>query len=201
MPFEAAHQTQRLADIEPPRQPLRAAAAAQPAPSAGARIDRPRRAMRCRHRRGDIGAGAATGIDNAQRLEPIERLGISGTAFALPPHRGFPIDPEPGEIIKDRRFIFGAAARGIDILDPHQEAPAVRPGQPPASQRRQRMAAVEPPGGRRGKARHDHATSFPRKFVKTSAKICHKIGYCHLPDARTVVCERSTTELVASKRP
>lgn len=44
--------------------------------------------------------------------------------FGLAPHRLFPIEAEPGEVLEDRGLEFRPAARPVDILDPQQETAA-----------------------------------------------------------------------------
>ena len=53
----------------------------------------------------------------------------------LPPHFAVPFQAQPGQILLDRIDELRAAAAGIDVLDPQQEAPARRPGTRPGEQR------------------------------------------------------------------
>src|SRR3989442_7686430 len=50
-------------------------------------------------------------IDQALRLEPLERRAIGFEMLRLAPHRSFPGHAEPGEILEDRRFELRPAAR------------------------------------------------------------------------------------------
>ena len=67
-----------------------------------------------------------------------------------------PGDPEPAQIFLDAVREGDLAPRRVDILDPQQEASAPLPRQPVTQQRRQRMAKVKLPGGRRGETAYDH---------------------------------------------
>src|SRR5215472_13889153 len=61
----------------------------------------------------------------------------------LPPRRRLPGNAEPGEIFVDRILIFRAAAGGINILDPQQQAPARAPRHVEVEQRREGMAEMK----------------------------------------------------------
>ena len=61
----------------------------------------------------------------------------------LPPHRLFPRDAEPGEVLVDRRLVFRPAARRVDVLDAQQQPPAGGARHVEIEQRRQRMAEMQ----------------------------------------------------------
>lgn len=73
---------------------------------------------------GDFGAAAETGIDKAQMLQLCQGLAISAHPPRLTQHRFFKGKTEPPQILDDCRFIFGAAARGINIFDTQQKTRA-----------------------------------------------------------------------------
>src|SRR3546814_1227842 len=95
---------------------------------AGSRIDRPVDTVRRRHARGDLArdsrTGAEAGVDEAPRLQRLERGGIGIAPVRLEQHVAVPAQPQPGEVGEDRLDMLGAAARAVDILDPEQEPPA-----------------------------------------------------------------------------
>jgi len=92
--------------------------------AAGSGIDHGLAFMRRRGRGGDILAAAETGIKQAGGFEAFERCGVVGKMLRLSPHRLFPIDSQPMQILDERRFEFRLAARAVDILDAEQEAAA-----------------------------------------------------------------------------
>ena len=77
-----------------------------------------------RHQPCDLGAALETRIDQTLGRKLFERLAIVGEMLGLPPHRLFPGDAEPGEVLIDRGLEFRLAARRVDILDAQQEPPA-----------------------------------------------------------------------------
>src|SRR5580693_8423205 len=79
----------------------------------------------------------------------------------LHPDVAVPIEPEPGEVVDNRRRELRAAAPGIDVLQPQQEFPARFPRPPPGEQRRMGVAQMQAagrtgrePGGYRHAARY-----------------------------------------------
>ena len=90
-------------------------------PAARAGIGAPRVAMRRGQRGGDVGAGAEAGINEPVGAQPVERGGIVRDALRLDQRRRVGRDPEPRQILHDPRDEFGAAAAGVEILDPQQE--------------------------------------------------------------------------------
>src|SRR5712691_1414673 len=82
-------------------------------------------------------------IDQALRLEPLERPAIGFEMLRLAPHVGFPSHAEPGEILVDRRFEPWPAARPVDVLDAQQQPPAGRARHVKIEQRRERMPEME----------------------------------------------------------
>jgi len=61
----------------------------------------------------------------------------------LPPHRGFPRDPEPGEVLINGGLEFRLAAGHVDVLDAQQQAAAGLTRQIGVQQRRKRVAEME----------------------------------------------------------
>src|SRR5262249_39011139 len=136
--------------------------------AAGPGIDRTLGTVRRRAGAGDLGldrgARAEAGIDEAHRLEPVERGAIVVEVLGLPAHRAVPIESKPGEALEDRDDEFLAAAGGIDVLDAQEEAPARRARRAPAHERRMRVAEMEAAGGARREARDEaQGASLPRK--------------------------------------
>ena len=118
--------------------------------SADAWVKRPirplRRRPRCGHFARDISAGAETGINQAARSKPIQYRAIFGKMGGLAAFCAIPIQPKPAQILKYRGLIFRAAARGIDILNSQQKAPARRARAAPGEKRGPRMAQMQKPG-------------------------------------------------------
>ena len=73
----------------------------------------------------DLAAAFEARIDQAHCLEPLKCRTVVAPVLGLPPHRGFPRNPEPRQVFVDRRFVFRPAAGRVDILDPQQEPSAV----------------------------------------------------------------------------
>ena len=73
-----------------PREPLRARQVA-----AGAGIERTIRALWRIGRGGDVGAGAETGIDQAPRIEHVERAAVVREMFRLAAHWPVPVEAKP----------------------------------------------------------------------------------------------------------
>ena len=96
-----------------------------------------------RHMRLDLGAGQEGRVDQPAPPETIKRRPMPGDMTGLPPHRLFPIETEPVEILVDLRLVFGAAAGRIDILDPEKEASTDVTRHVEIENRRQGMAEME----------------------------------------------------------
>ncbi len=122
-----------------------------PRAAAGPRIDGAVRTLRRRGARrdlgGDLGAGAEAGIDEALRLQPIERLGIERQPLRLVEHLAVPFEAEPEQVLEDAVDIFGPDAAGIDVLDPKQEGPVPLAREIVREQRRISVAEMQPSGG------------------------------------------------------
>jgi hypothetical protein len=69
--------------------------------------------------------------------------------IGLPAHRRFPLKTQPGQVFIDRRLELGPAARGVDVLDAQDEAPAYVARRFRRCQGGQGVAAVQPAAGRR----------------------------------------------------
>jgi hypothetical protein len=69
----------------------------------------------------------------------------------LPPHRFFPADAEPGEVLIDRGLEFRLAPGRVDILDTQQKSPAGLPRQIKVQQRRISVAEMQIAVRTRGK--------------------------------------------------
>ena len=128
--------------------------------AAGAGIERPVRAMRrggaCRDLGGDGGAGAEAGIDQARRLQPVQRLRVERQPLATGrrsrrPSRG---RARPGPRGSPSTCSARDAAR-VDILDPQQEGAAALAGEIVGEQGRAGMAEMQPSGRARREAGDD----------------------------------------------
>ena len=125
---------------------VRSAASAARRPDRAARHrDRAASAHATRGRRParDLGAAFEARKGQAPGLERGKRRAVVVEMLGLPPDRLFPCEPEPGEILVDRRLEFRPAARRVDILDAQQQAPAGRPRHVEVEERRQRMAEMQ----------------------------------------------------------
>ena len=83
-------------------------------------------------------------IDPARRDQPLDFALVKGEAgrLALLAVR---LQPQPGQVGADGGNIVLAAARGIGIVDPQQEVPAMLLRQQPVVQRRADIADMEQP--------------------------------------------------------
>jgi hypothetical protein len=57
------------------------------------------------------------------RAQPGERALVDGASFALPNWRSVSGEPEPGEILEDRRLVDWSASLRVVILDAKQDLP------------------------------------------------------------------------------
>jgi hypothetical protein len=100
----------------------------------------------------DLGAAFKAGIDEPHGVELGERGAVIAIVLGLPPHRLFPGDAEPGQVLVNCRLEFGPAARRVDVLDAQQQPPARRLRPLGIEQGRQRMAEMQIAVGRRREA-------------------------------------------------
>jgi hypothetical protein len=84
----------------------------------------------------DLTACAEARVEDAHRLQPIERISVVVEMLGLLAHWAVPAQPEPGKIIEDRRSIFVAAASLIDVLKPEQKPPPGASRRTPSFERR-----------------------------------------------------------------
>ena len=80
--------------------------------------------MRRGKTRGDVGAGAEAGIDEAPRFKGFERRGIGSEMRRLTHRRAIAVDPEPVEIGQRRCDIFLTRTAAVDIVDTNAKAAA-----------------------------------------------------------------------------
>ena len=99
--------------------------------------------------------GAEARIQQASRIQCVERGAILRQVLRLHAHRPVPVEAQPGQVLLNRGGELGAAAGGIDILDPQQEPAARLARPPPRSQRGERVAEMEIAGGAGGEAGDD----------------------------------------------
>jgi hypothetical protein len=67
----------------------------------------------------------------------------------LDPDIPIPAQPQPGQVLKNRRGEFRLAAPAINILQPEEKKPTRRPRPRPPAKRRKRVAEVQIAGGTR----------------------------------------------------
>ena len=105
--------------------------------------------MRRGQRLGYLRPCTETRINQPVRLQPVERLLIEVGSFRL--NDWFTVDgkSQPGEVLEDAGDEFGAAAAGIEILDPEAEPASAGARMGMADHCRKCMAKVQPAGGRR----------------------------------------------------
>ena len=108
--------------------------------------------MRRRQRLSYVGTRAEAGIDQAPRLQLLQRLDIGGRSLRLHDHRLVPLETEPSEVLIDALNELGPASRLVQVLDPQQEFLAS--GGP--EHRAIGMSKVQSPGRRRRESRHNH---------------------------------------------
>ena len=131
------------------------------APAAGAGIERALGPVRRGEARGDVGAGAETGIEQALPAQPAERRLVQVQAPGLPGHRPVPAQAEPFEVPQDRLDMLGPGAGAVDILDAQGEAAAMRPRVIVRLDRRPGMAQVQAPRRARRESRVDNHQTGP----------------------------------------
>ena len=107
----------------------------------------------------DLGAGAEAGVEQLSRGEAVELGGVMAEIFRLQPHRPWPVEAEPGQIVKDSLGKYRAAAIAVDILDtqPHR---AVASSLFAREQGAVAMAEMEQAGRAGGKTCHGHRTKI-----------------------------------------
>lgn len=96
---------------------------------------------------GDLPAAAEIAIQQPTALEPLQRLVVVGHVLGLTADGPFPAQTQPGEILQDRRLVFGAAAGAVDVLDTQNEPAARGPGRLPGGQGGKGVPAMEPARG------------------------------------------------------
>src|SRR5207248_11403017 len=98
-------------------------------PAAGARIwwsgSPMRRAAGARDFGLNFAPRAKARIEHAHRRQVIESGAVVVEMFRLPADRAIPVEPEPCQILKDRRGELLLATGAIDILDAQEKPPAI----------------------------------------------------------------------------
>ena len=74
----------------------------------------------------DVGACAKAGIEQAAHPQLFKRGGIFVHLLGLAHGRAIPGQPQPGQVLEDRVFEGGFAARVIDVFDAQQKLAASR---------------------------------------------------------------------------
>ncbi len=100
----------------------------------------------CCDLRGDGGAGAEAGIDEAAAPKPVQRLPVKIQPLGLEDYLPVPLDSEPAEILDDRIDMIGAGSARVDILDPKQEGASSAAREIVGEQGRESVAQMQLPG-------------------------------------------------------
>ena len=130
-----------------------------------------------RHRR-DVGTAAQAGIGEPGAAQNVERGGIVCGMRALAAMGRLERQPEPGEIIDDRRFVFPLAPARVQVFNAQQQPTIQTLCEALIAQGGIGMAQVKPPIGRgrktkdgaRGHQSVSKAKTGPSKHVRRAAK-------------------------------
>jgi hypothetical protein len=95
------------------------------------------------HHTRDLGPALEAREGQALRCQFSERRTVVIEVLGLPPHRQFPFDSEPRQVLDDRSLELRAATRRVDVLHAQQQPAAGRPRHVEVPQRRQRMAEMQ----------------------------------------------------------
>ena len=98
----------------------------------------------------DFRSRAETGVNQSQRLQPVQRRLIKGGPLKLNDRFAIDGQPEPVEVFENRLDKFRPAPGGIEILDPDPELTAAGSRALMADDRRIGMAEMKPAGRRGG---------------------------------------------------
>ena len=90
------------------------------------------------------------GVDAARCAETVEGCAVEVQAPGLNDGIAVEAEAEPREVGEQCVGERGPGARGIEVLDPEEELPALGAGPQPAEHRRPGIAEVEPPRGTGG---------------------------------------------------
>ena len=110
----------------------------------------------------DFGLGGKALVGAARGEHRAGDLGMAGGAVELAERFAIPVEPEPGEPVKDRLAVFGGGAGAVCILDPQEEPPAAAARKKPVEERGARAADMQRAGRRGGKAGDDLSGSGHR---------------------------------------
>jgi hypothetical protein len=101
---------------------------------------------------GEIPAGAIAGKNEAGGVEASQGGLVAIKARGLDYDRLLPAKAEPGEVFEGGGGEFGAAARGIEVVDTHKEASSGGSGAGGGEREGARVTEVQSTGGRRSEA-------------------------------------------------
>ncbi len=127
-------------------------------------------------------AGTETGVDEAQRIEPIESRRVVGHMVRLAPHRLLPGEAQPRQILEDGGLIGCAAAGAVDILDAQQKAAMGGAGRLVTDEGGGGVAEMQIAGRAGGEAGDNHAAPAMAgavpivKFVSIRGSPCRGLG-------------------------
>ena len=144
---------------------------ARPATARGRCRGRAARHRACAERRRIAGCRrGCRSTDTAGRAPPAHPARRDTPAvLRLHADLAIPIETEPGQVLQDRRGEFGAATRGIDVLEAQQEPAAGFARAAPGEQRAERVAEMQVAGGA-GREAGDDRHGMRHKVVAPAAK-------------------------------
>src|SRR5690606_17781299 len=91
-------------------------------------------ARAAQRRVGDLAPGTAAAIYQAARGQRVEGALVGRAALRLPQHVAIPVQLQRAQLVHDDAGRAGHGARGVDVFDAQQPAPAMRAGVEPAGQ-------------------------------------------------------------------
>jgi hypothetical protein len=100
----------------------------------------------------DVRASAKASIDEATGLESVQGGSVVREVFGLTADRRWPGEPEPRQILADRGFEGGPAARLVDVFDAKEKIATGRGGGLESGQRRKCVTPVKIAARRRREA-------------------------------------------------
>ena len=95
------------------------------------------------HQMRELGAALEAREGHAHGFKLVQRGAVAVEMLGLPPHRVLPVQPEPRQILIDRRLELGPASRRVDVLHAEQEPAAGPARHVEVHQRRERMAEMQ----------------------------------------------------------
>ena len=110
---------------------------------------------------GQVPAGLEAAIDQAPRLQLLQRGLVVRQMLGLPAHRLFPGQAQPGEVVENRRLVFRAAACRVDVFEAQQEPPSGLLRRRIGGQGRKGVPAMQAARRRRGETGDERGAHWP----------------------------------------